>query len=246
MQGQQGMQGQNQTGMQGQHQGKGLTYGGQGTGINVLQDPRSLVHKLFADHSWYHNEFIVASVFKLQTLPAIKARLLKNAQEIGNGLGQLFPVLQPQSSALTQLLNDHIVAGDNVVKAIIAKQDVDAKSQALYTQGDKLADGVSQNLNLPQDQVRSMFHNHNAHIIQLATFLVNNKFGNNYIMELDAFNIQMLQMSDIIFNAAQNLGSSSNSSSGPFGQNQNQGSSSGVVSQNNSTMAQNSNSTSSP
>jgi hypothetical protein len=185
------------------------TFGKANSSISMSQDPRSLVRKLFSDHSWYHHAFIVASVFKLPTLSAIRTRLLQNAQDLGNGLGTIFPFLQSKSSTITQLLTNHVMAGDNCVKAIISKQNLDAKTQAFYSQGDQVADALSQNLNLPQQKFRTDFHQHNEHVVKLATLLVDRKYGTDYITELDAFNNQMLQLADIIFSAANSHSGSS-------------------------------------
>jgi len=191
-----------QGGMQGKSSGKGNT---QHTNASS-QDPRSLIQKLFLDHVWYTHDYIAAAMFQLPTAPALKTRLLKNQQDLGKGLGTAFPSVASHSDQITKLLTDHIVAADNVVQAAMSKQDLNPKIAALYQQGQALADGISQAFQLPLPTLRNSFHQHNEHVVKLATFFLNKQYDAEYTRELDAYKDQMLMMADMIFQAGHKLG----------------------------------------
>jgi hypothetical protein len=214
--GDQGMQGKGAQGMEGKGaQGKGKGKGSSshmgGTQGNndqsMNQNPQSLIQKLFLDHIWYTNDYIVASMFQLPTAPALKTRLLKNQQDLGKGLGTAFPSVASQSDQITKLLTDHIVAADNVIQAAISKQDLNPKIATLYQQGQAVADSISQAFQLPLPTLRNSFHQHNEHVLKLATLLLNkqNVTGVEYIGELDTYKDQMLMMADMIFQAGHKL-----------------------------------------
>jgi len=195
-------QGDNMTGVPGKGKGKALFGAGKGEKAQFL-DSRGSIQKLFTDHLWYTHGYVVASVFQLPTAPALRTRLLQNQDDIGKGLSTAFPKIASHANEITKLLTDHIGAADNVVKAAIAKQDLKQKITLLYQQGEQLADGLSQILVLPRQTLRSAFHNHNEHVIQLTTALLEKKYDVEYIQELDTYKDQMLLIADMIWQAGQ-------------------------------------------
>jgi hypothetical protein len=249
-------------------------------------DQKGIVRKLFSDHSWYTNDYIVAVIGHLPTGPAVSQRLLQNQQQIGQQLGQMFTKIgQQNGQQITKLLTDHITAIDNVLKSAIMQaiqahppppgmapgmggpqgqqgqqqgqqgqqqgqqpmqgqqgqqpmqpppaqgqqgqqgsqqgqqqqqpvQSMQQASQALFTQGDQIADALSKALGLSGQTVKTDFHAHNQHVIQIINLLLGSKFP-DYVKEQDADVDMMNKLADEIVDAAGGSGSTQSGSTQP-------------------------------
>lgn len=157
------------------------------------QDVKGMFRKLFSDHSWYTYVYIVAVIYKLPSAKELQRRLLDNQREIGNEIGNLKG--EKNGKAVTKLLKQHILAADFVLQTALKDQDVKVSVQALYAQGNQVAQGLSQILNASEPVFTREFHMHNAHVVKIATLLLKSK---PIVKALDAYQNHMLHFSDLL------------------------------------------------
>jgi hypothetical protein len=171
-------------------------------GLEIVEpDPRIMIHKLFFDHTWFHNDYMVATIFKSPLKTVLKKRLLRNPNDLGLVLGSINVIGKQGGDQITQLFAGHLSSEDDLLKSQISKnKDLQQKTQALFAQGDQVAAGLAKIFGVPVDKIKTEFHTHNQHLITLGNLLIAKNFP-QYIIELDKFNNHIMLFADLVCDA---------------------------------------------
>jgi hypothetical protein len=171
-------------------------------GLEIVEpDPSVMIHKLFFDHTWFTNDYMVATIFKSPLKPVLRKRLLRNPNDLGLVLGSINVIGKQNGDQITQLFAGHLSSADDLLKSAISKnKNLQQKMQAFFTQGDQVAEGLAKIFGVPVDKFKTMFHTHNQHVITLGNLLLAKNFP-QYIIELDKFNNDVMLFADLVCGA---------------------------------------------
>jgi hypothetical protein len=102
-------------------------------------DLRNNMRKLWTDHTTYTRSYIVSAVAGLPDLSAVTQRLLRNQDDIGNGIKPIYG--EEAGNKLAALLRDHILVAADVVKAAKAGDNkaVEAGQKKFHANADDIA-----------------------------------------------------------------------------------------------------------
>ncbi len=156
---------------------------------------------LWTDHSVYTARYIEAAVFRSATSAAYLDRLLENQREIGLELGKFALVGRKNGKTIGEALTAHIQKAGAVVAAAIKRQDVTESVNAFFGQGDAMAKTLADVLRVSKRSLVKEFRTHNAHVVQLASMLLQGKTDKRYVKELDAYQNHMMHVADVIWDA---------------------------------------------
>jgi hypothetical protein len=93
--------------------------------------------RLWVDHGVYTRLYIVSYLNSLPDADLIAARLMKNQENIGNAVSQIYG--QRKGDPLIPILKAHIAGAAQILKDLKTGSSADADIQAWYQNGDDLA-----------------------------------------------------------------------------------------------------------
>lgn len=164
-------------------------------------DLKSVMRKLFTDHAVYTAFVLKSIVSGLDDTSVFVPRLLQNQKEIGNGLKPI--IGEEKGNTLTKLLTEHINLAAEVIKAGTKKDpSFQVKENKLFENSDRVAAFLT-SLNpakLPYSSTQHMFHTHNEFVVQMAVARIKKDYKSEQQL-YDAYYNEMLEMSDMIYNA---------------------------------------------
>jgi hypothetical protein len=158
---------------------------------------------LFTDHVIYTKLVVVSILNNLPDLNVSLNRLLKNQEDIGNGL-KLYTT-DEIGNELTKLLKKHITLAGNYITAISSlhkdnnKQIIENSKNELFKNSDDVSLFIS-NINpdkYPLNEIKKQFRQHNQHLLDMTMSYHNGEYEkeNNIF---DAYFKHMIMFSDIL------------------------------------------------
>lgn len=170
-------------------------------GAAMLLDFKSAVRHVFADHTMYTSELIVASLPKKKAdANSVATRLMRNPDDIKNLLS---PII---SAALADELKDafteHLTLAASTLPLVEVGAEVATKTAvaALYAQGDDVATLLSE-INptmLPLVDIKEQFLTHNKYVVQLVVLRKKSDYT-EYIRILDIYRAHMDRFADMLY-----------------------------------------------
>lgn len=164
-------------------------------------DYRNDMRSLWEEHVAWTRMAIISLVFDLPDINQVLARLLKNADDMGNMIRRLYG--DTVATTYSRLIREHLLIATDLVKAAIAG-DAKAAQEAeekWYQNADDIAAFLnSVNPFLTEDAVRNMFYTHLDLTKQEAVFMINKEFEKD-IAVYDEIEKQAREMADAISDA---------------------------------------------
>lgn len=152
---------------------------------------------LFTDHAVYTRAVIENS---LSNSPATKVnvdRLLRNQDDIGNGLGQY--TNNEIGNKMTELLREHIEFANAVLVNLKANKPIDQSVQNALENSTKVAKFISSldpNI-FNEATIKKEFDQHNQHVVELAKLYHTKKYD-EFINLFDTYFKHMMGFSDLL------------------------------------------------
>jgi len=159
------------------------------------------VRLLWEQHSLWTRSAIVSLVFDLPDTEFVLARLLKNAEDMGESLEPFYGVQIGEKYG--SLIHEHLVLAADLVKASKAGDIATAekKEREWYQNADDIALYLSSiNPFLTQKEVQDMMYHHLALVKDEAVSLLQKDYQKNVEL-FDKIELQALFMADIISKA---------------------------------------------
>lgn len=144
---------------------------------------------------------IISLVFDLPDIDEVLARLLKNADDMGNMIRRLYG--DDVAKTYSQLIREHLLFAADLVKAAIAgdAEAAQVAEEKWYQNADQIAAFLnSVNPFLEEEAVRNMFYTHLALTKQEAVHMINKEFEKD-IAVYDEIEKQAREMADAISDA---------------------------------------------
>ncbi|WP_411217745.1 hypothetical protein [Terribacillus saccharophilus] len=165
--------------------------------VELMRNERSL----WEEHVAWTRMAIISLVFHLPDVNFVLARLLKNAEDMGN---MFRPIYGDQAAnTYAALIKEHLLVAADLVKAAIAgnTQAANEAEGKWYANADKIAVFLnSVNRFLPAERVREMFYQHLALTKQEAVYMINRDYEKD-IAVYDQIEKQAREMADMISDA---------------------------------------------
>ena len=164
---------------------------------------RITLRNLFADHAVYTKFFVQSVIFKFPDIDVIKKRLIRNQEDIGNGLRS--KIGDDNANKLISLLKEHIKLAAQVVSNLMVKVDkktLNYSINKLFENSDNVSKLIS-SLNLyklPLDIVQKEFRKHNEYVAEFATKQINGDYIGVY-QTYDKYFNHMMHFSDMLYSA---------------------------------------------
>jgi len=159
---------------------------------------RQAMRVLWEDHVAWTRLFIVSAVADLPDTEATAGRLLQNQTDIGNAVAAFYG--DEAGTALTALLNDHILLAGDIITAAKASDDAAmAEANDLWYQN---ADEISvflaaANPAWPEDTLKSMMRVHLDQTLAEATAQLTGDYAAS-VAEYDHIVTHILEMADVL------------------------------------------------
>ncbi len=163
-------------------------------------DYRNDMRSLWEEHVAWTRMAIISLTFDLPDINEVLARLLKNADDMGNMIRKLYG--DKVATTYSQLIREHLLTAADLVKAAISGNTAaQAAEEKWYQNADKIASFLnSVNPFLPEAAVRDMFYTHLNLTKQEAVFMMNKEFKKD-IEVYDKIEKQAREMADAISDA---------------------------------------------
>ena len=164
-------------------------------------DYRNDMRSLWEEHVAWTRMAIISLVFDLPDINEVLARLLKNADDMGNMIRRLYG--DEVAATYSQLIQEHLLIAADLVKAALAGDEAAAaEAEAKWYEN---ADDIARFLNsinpyLTEAAVREMFYEHLDLTKQEAVFMMNQQFEED-IAVYDEIEKQAREMADAISDA---------------------------------------------
>lgn len=165
--------------------------------VELMRNERSL----WEEHVAWTRMAIISLTFKLPDVDFVLARLLKNADDMGNMFRPIYG--EEAANTYATLIKEHLLVAADLVKAAIAgnTQGAAEAERKWYANADKIAVFLS-NVNpyLPREKVRQMFYTHLRLTKQEAVSMIQKDYQKD-IAVYDAIEKQAREMADMISDA---------------------------------------------
>lgn len=164
-------------------------------------DYRNDMRSLWEEHVAWTRMAIISLTFDLPDIDEVLARLLKNADDMGNMIRRLYGDMV--ATTYSQLIREHLLIAADLVKAAIAgdAEAAQVAEEKWYQNADDIAAFLnSVNPFLTVDAVRDMFYTHLDLTKQEALFMINKEFEKD-IAVYDEIERQAREMADAISDA---------------------------------------------
>jgi len=166
-----------------------------------MVDVKSALRKVFTDHVVYTSWLIVESLPVLQpNAEYVTLRLLENPKDIADLIS---PIVGPKMALPVQeQFTEHLKLAATALTPVRDGDSVGTEGAVkdFYDQGDVLSMAIS-DLNpekLPLETVTKLIHEHNQHVVNLATLRQRQNYG-QYIRDYDDYYKHMMGISDTLY-----------------------------------------------
>ena len=164
-------------------------------------DYRNDMRSLWDEHVAWTRMAIISLVFDLPDINEVLARLLKNAEDMGNMIRRLYG--DTVAETYSRLTQEHLLIAAYLVNAAIAEdaQAAQTAEEKWYQNADEIAAFLnSVNPFLEESVVRDMFYTHLDLTKQEVVFMINGEFEKD-IAVYDEIEKQAREMADMISDA---------------------------------------------
>lgn len=148
--------------------------------VELMNNMRSL----WEQHSIWTRSLIISIIDNLKDIDSVTKRLLQNPKDIGNLFRPYYG--DDVADKITNLLTEHLVIGDKLVRALKARDTVTAAvlDRAWYKNADDMAFAfASINPYYVEKDMRDMLHTH----LDLVKKEVSDRLAANYPTDIDNF-----------------------------------------------------------
>jgi hypothetical protein len=156
------------------------------------------MRKLWMEHNFWTEKFVVSSIAGLEDQEPVLARLLKNQADLGNAIKPFYG--EAAGNELGQLLREHIQIGGQVVAAAKSGNQADFKkyNAAWHKNADDITNFLTNaNPNYNKKELNEMLYMHLKLITDGVAAKLNKDWRAN-IEALDKNEAHLLHMSDAI------------------------------------------------
>lgn len=165
--------------------------------VELMRDNRSL----WEEHVAWTRMAIISLTFQLPDVDFVIARLLQNADDMGEMIRPLYGDVAADTYA--ELIKEHLTIAADLVKAALAGDEQAAMiaEKLWYANSDEIAVFLNRvNPYLPEEKVRDMFYEHLDLTKQEAVFMINMDYQKD-IEIYDEIEKQAREMADMISDA---------------------------------------------
>jgi len=172
-------------------------------GSALLVDMKSALRKVFTDHAWYTGLLIIESLpIPQPNAEFVANRLMRNPQDIYD---LLLPIVGEElATPVRDQFKEHLSIAASLLPAVREGNEdvITGGVRKFYNQGDILANAL---YNLSPEKLRlgevtRLIHEHNEHVVTLATLRKQEKWE-EYLTHNDDYYRHMLMVSDALYGA---------------------------------------------
>lgn len=160
-------------------------------------DQRTALRKLFSEHAFYTKLYIESYFGDLPDLKSVITRLLKNQEDIGNGMKPI--VGDKVGNIVTKLLKEHILAAAGAIDALKNNGDLNEAVKKVFANSKQVAQALNSlhMKNVSYETLLKNFNHHNQYVVDIAKLHKNQEFEKELKL-FDKYYTHMLYFSDLL------------------------------------------------